>query len=157
MKTLERKVRLDGTVEEFLCDRLLIEPGRHATLRLVLDRDWTVAGGAIVVPKGTVTISHYWIDRPYNVYHWLRDGRTLAWYFNVTEPPVISYDLVEYLDLVVDVLITPDGTTTVLDEDDLPEDLSPGRRAIVARGLEAVTSAPQRLTKEMEAASRLYL
>lgn len=157
MKTLERKIRLDGTVEEFLCDRLRIEPGKSAVLRYELDRDWTVSGGIIVVPRGTLTISHYWVDRPYNVYHWVRMGRTLAWYFNVTEPPLISEELVEYADLALDVLVTPDGVTTVLDEDDLPDDLSSARRAIVARALEAVTSAPQRLTKEIESATRLYL
>lgn len=152
---VERKVRLDGTTEEFLCERLLVEPGKRAVLRYVLERGWSVAG-VLAVPRGAVTISHYWVDRPYNVYHWIVAGSTLAYYCNVSEPPTIGEDLVEYADLAVDVLITPAGEATVLDEDELPTDLSPARRIVVARALEALTSAPLRIAREIEAESRRF-
>jgi protein associated with RNAse G/E len=151
----ERKVRLDGTEEVFMCEPLLVEPGKHAILRYRVDREWRVAGGALVVPKDSVNLAHYWMDRPYNVYHFVHEGRTLAVYCNVAEPVAIREDLVEYLDLTVDVLIRPSGEALVLDEDELPPDLAPERRKHIARAVEQLTSGPRRLVAEVEAASRV--
>ncbi len=152
----ERKVRLDGTQEEFICERLLLTPGERAVLRYQVDREWRVAGGALVVPKGAQNLAHYWMDRLYNVYHFIAEGRTLAYYFNVAEPTAIREDLVEYVDLAVDVLIDPKGTATVLDEDELPPDLAPARRKHIARAVEELTSAPRRLVAHIEEESRRY-
>lgn len=151
----ERKTRLDGTREDFTCDLLLLEPGSRAVLRYRLDRDWEVAG-AILVPRGALTISHYWADRPYNVYHWVQDGRTLAYYCNVADPTEISDALVAYTDLVVDVLLRPGEPALVLDEEELPADLEPRYRGIIARALEALAD-PRPVIREIEAESRRYL
>jgi predicted RNA-binding protein associated with RNAse of E/G family len=155
MKVLERKVRLDGTTEDFLCDRLLLDPGKRAVLRYELDRDWNVAG-VLVVPRGTLTISHYWIDRPYNVYHWLSAGRTIAYYCNVVASTVITEQLVSYDDLVVDVLIDPSGSSLVLDEEDLPVDLAPPRRIVIGRALEELSQS-KRIAAEIERETRRLL
>ena len=152
----ERKTRLDGTSEVFLCDVLLLEPGTRAVLRYELDRDWTIAATGLVVPRGAVTVSHYWMDRPYNVYHWLQDGRTLAYYCNVAEQTEISSSLVAYTDLVLDVLLRPPAPAVVLDEEDLPADLAPRHRALVASALEALAD-PRRLVREVEAETRRLL
>jgi len=109
MLVRERKIRLDGSQEDFMCERLLLEPGKRAVLRYRVDREWRVADGALVVPAGSVNLAHYWMDRPYNVYQFMAAGRTLAYYCNVAEPTAIREDLVEYLDLAVDVLIRPSG------------------------------------------------
>ena len=155
---IERKIGLDGTLSDFVCQRLRLEPGKRAVLRYVVDRERPVAGGELVLPAGTVTIAHYWSDRPYNVYHWVRPaGGTIAYYANVVDRTSIEESLVSYEDLAVDVLITPSGLATVLDEEELPPDLSPSRRAVVARALEALTSGPLRLAREVEAESRTFL
>src|SRR2546428_10547314 len=86
----ERKTRLDGTVAEFACTLLAIEPGRRAVLRYVIDREWKIGETGIVVRPGFVTIAHYWIDRPFNVYHWLDGPRTIAYYCNVAETTEIG-------------------------------------------------------------------
>jgi len=153
---LERKVRLDGTHDDFMCEPLLVRPGERAVLRYRVDRDWVVAGGALVVPKGAVNLAHYWMDRPYNVYHFVVGARTLAYYCNVAEPTAIRDDLVEYVDLAVDVLIDPNGTATVLDEDELPDDLAPARRKHIAKALEELLSHPRRLVARIEEESRRY-
>ena len=154
---LERKIRLDGTHDDFMCERLLLEPGKRAILRYRVDREWRVAGGALVVPKGAQNLAHYWMDRPYNVYQFTAGGRTLAYYCNVAEPTAIREDLVEYLDLAVDVLIRPSGEALVLDEDELPPDLAPARRKHIAKAVEELTSGPRRLTSQLEEASRRFL
>ena len=153
---IERKIRLDGTAEEFVCEVLALETGRHAILRYVLDRDWDVAG-TIVIPKGTATISHYWVDRPYNVYHWVNEGRTVAHYVNIADRTEIAPRLVAYRDLVVDVLVRPSGAIEILDEDELPTDLEPAARKSIADALEVVITGARRLTVELEQESRRYL
>jgi len=150
----ERKTRLDGSVAEFACEALAVEPGRRAVLRYLVDREWPIAGTALRVPVGTVTIGHFWSDRPYNVYHWVVDGRTLAYYCNVAADTVISADAVRYLDLAVDVLLRPSGAIEILDEEELPPDLAPAHRLVIAKALEALISSPRTLLREVESATR---
>ncbi len=146
----ERKTRLDGSVAEFVCEPILVEPGRRAVLRYVTDREWAVSGTDIRVRPGTVTVGHYWVDRPYNVYHWLVGGRTLAYYCNVATDTRIEADLVSYLDLTVDVLLQTGGEPLVLDEDDLPDDLMPTHRLAIARALEQLVANPRMVVREIE-------
>lgn len=154
-RVTERKVRLDGSVEEFSCEALALEAGRHAVLRYVLDRDWHVAG-TILIPKGAITVSHYWIDRPYNVYHWLHDGQTLALYVNIADSTQIAPTLISYRDLVVDVLMRPSGAIEILDEEDLPTDLEPAARKSVADAVEVVVTGARGLMLEIERESARY-
>lgn len=154
---IERKTRLDGSSVEFACVPLAVVPGRSAVLGYAVDREWTVAGGVITVPKGARTVGHFWVDRPYNVYHWLVDGRTLAYYVNVSGPPEITADAVGWLDLAVDILVRPDASFLVLDEDEVPPDLDPVHRRTIARALEAVVTSPGGFAREIEAASRPHL
>jgi hypothetical protein len=154
---IERKTRLDGTVSEYACERLLIEPGRRAVLRYPIDRDWNIADTGLVITPGNVTIAHYWIDRPYNVYHWLDGDRTIAFYCNVATDTVIEDSVVGYTDLVIDILVRPSGETLVLDEEELPPDLAPAHRLVIARALEAIGSGPKRLVTEIERETRAAL
>ncbi|HEV8229123.1 MAG TPA: DUF402 domain-containing protein [Candidatus Limnocylindria bacterium] len=154
---IERKTRLDGTASEYACERLVIERGRRAVIRYPIDRDWIIADTGLVIRPGNVTIAHYWIDRPYNVYHWLDDDRTIAFYCNVATDTVIEEDVVGYTDLVVDVLVRPSGETLVLDEEELPADLAPAHRAVIARALESINAGPRRLVMEIERETRAAL
>ncbi|MDO8506580.1 MAG: DUF402 domain-containing protein [Candidatus Limnocylindria bacterium] len=153
----ERKTRLDGSVEEFACEPLVLESGRRAVLRYVSDREWTIADTEIRVRPGTVTIAHYWADRPYNVYHWLVDGRTLAYYCNVVTDTTIASDLVAYTDLVIDVLLRTSFAATVLDEDELPADLAPAHRLAIAKALEVLIANPRQLIREIERETAMAL
>lgn len=146
----ERKTRLDGTVQEFTCESLFLEPDRRAVLRYVSDREWAIADTDMRVPAGTVTVAHYWTDRPYNVYHWLVGGRTLAYYCNIVTDTRIDAELVAYTDLVVDVMLQPSGAADVLDEDELPHDLAPAHRLAIAKALEVLIANPRFLIREIE-------
>jgi len=155
--TIERKTRLDGSVSEYRCEALSLEVGRHAVLRYVMDSDWVIADTGIVLRPGQITIAHYWIDRPYNVYHWLDGSRTIAYYCNIATDTAIDADMVSYTDLVIDVLLRPTGETIVLDEEELPPDLAPARRIHIARALETIASGPRRLAAEIERETRAVL
>lgn len=157
MTITERKTRLDGTTSEFACEPLLIVPGNKAVLRYVSDREWVIADTDLRVPPGTVTVGHYWVDRPYNVYHWLVGGRTLAYYCNIVSETRIEAQLVAYTDLVIDVLLRPSGAAEILDEDELPADLAPARRLAIAKALEVLIASPRSLMREIEADSAAAL
>jgi predicted RNA-binding protein associated with RNAse of E/G family len=152
---VERKTRFDGTVEEFACRGLLVEPGKRAVIRYDFERDWTVSG--IRLPKGGYTAGHFWSDRPYNVYHWLDAGRTLGFYFNVGLVDEISETQVVWRDLIIDVLVKPDGAIDILDEDEVPADLPAEHRRTIAQALEQIVTNPKRLVAEIERESRAVL
>jgi predicted RNA-binding protein associated with RNAse of E/G family len=149
---IERKTRFDGSVQEFACQALLIEPAKRAVIRYELDRDWHVGG--LVFPKGGYTAGHFWTDRPYNVYHWLNAGKTLGYYFNVGLVDEISEKRVAWRDLIIDVLVKPDGAIDILDEDEVPADLPAEHRRTIAQALEQIVTNPKRLVQEIERASR---
>jgi predicted RNA-binding protein associated with RNAse of E/G family len=153
---VERKTRFDGSVQEFTCRALVLEPGRRAVIRYDLDRYRKV--GWMLFPKGGYTVGHFWVDRPYNVYHWMAAaGRTLAYYFNVGLVDEINETQVAWRDLIIDVLVKPDGAIDVLDEDELPADLPAEHRGTIARALEQIVTNPKRLVAEIERESRAAL
>lgn len=156
-RIVERKTRLDGSTEDYLCEPLVLVPDRRAVLRYVMERSLAIDGTDLVLRPGHITISHYWSDRPYNVYHWLEDGRTLAYYCNIVGDTTIRDDLVGYTDLVVDVFMRPSGEALLLDEEELPPDLEPARRAVIARAVETIMSGPRRLIAEIERETRAAL
>jgi predicted RNA-binding protein associated with RNAse of E/G family len=153
----ERKIRLDGSVVEYACEPLLVEPGRRAVVRYVTDRDRALEGTDLVLRKGTVTIGHFWIDRPYNVYHWLAENRTIAFYVSVATDTAIETALITYRDLVVDVLIRPSGAIEILDEEELPASIEPRYRLALAKALETCVTEARRLNAEVERETRAAL
>ncbi|MGN6564507.1 MAG: DUF402 domain-containing protein [Thermomicrobiales bacterium] len=90
--------------------------------------------GALLLPAGTISLGYFWTARPYNIYHWLTPtGQTLGLYANLGDRTRITPEAITWRDLVVDVLLTPDGRCQVLDEDELPPDLNSALRARIAR------------------------
>jgi predicted RNA-binding protein associated with RNAse of E/G family len=153
----ERKTRLDGSVVEYACEALVVEAGRHAIVRYVTERDRALEGTDIVLRKGTVTIGHFWTDRPYNVYHWLEGGRTVALYVSIVTDTTIDATAIAYRDLVVDVLIRPSGAIEILDEDELPPSIEPRHRLAIAKALETCITEARRLSAEIERETRAVL
>jgi len=71
------------------------------------------------IAKGTVSIEYYWLDRWYNVFRFKDEtGKLQSFYCNVSVPPVFHRDVLSYIDLDMDVLVAPDLSFTVLDEDE---------------------------------------
>lgn len=153
----ERKTRLDGSVVEYACETLALEAGRRAVVRYVSEQDRPIEGTDLVLRKGTVTVGHFWTDRPYNVYHWLDRGRTVALYVNIATDTTIEPGTIAYRDLVVDVLIRPSGAIEILDEDELPPTIEPRYRLAIAKALETCVTEAKRLTAEIERETRAHL
>jgi len=153
----ERKTRLDGSVAEYACEALVVEPGRRAVVRYVTEQDRALEGTDLVLRKGTVTVGHFWADRPYNVYHWLDGGKTVALYVSVATDTTIEPSAIAYRDLVVDVLILPSGAIEILDEDELPPSIEPRYRLAIAKALETCITEGRRLSAEIERETRAVL
>jgi predicted RNA-binding protein associated with RNAse of E/G family len=153
----ERKTRLDGSVVEYACEPLVVEEGRRAVVRYVAGADRPLAGTDLVLRKGTVTVGHFWTDRPYNVYHWLDAGRTIALYVSIATDTTIDTTAIGYRDLVVDVLIRPSGALEILDEEELPPSIEPRYRLAIAKALETCVTEGRRLSAEIERETRAVL
>jgi len=75
-------------------------------------------------------IETYFNDRWYNIFqiHDQKDDHIKGWYCNISFPAEISEAGITYVDLALDLLVFPDGTQQVLDEDefealDIDEDI----------------------------------
>jgi uncharacterized protein len=78
----------------------------------------TVAG--VELKRGDRFVESYYRDRWYNIFE-IHDRDTDAvkgWYCNITRPPVILNDRVEYVDLFLDLWVSADGRQTILDEEE---------------------------------------
>jgi predicted RNA-binding protein associated with RNAse of E/G family len=153
----ERKTRLDGSVVEYACEPLVVEEGRRALVRYVTSADRPIEGTDLVLRKGTVTVGHFWTDRPYNVYHWLDGAKTVALYVNIATDTTIDSTAIGYRDLVVDVIIRPSGAIEVLDEEDLPPSIEPRYRLAIAKAIETCVTEGRRLAAEIERETRAVL
>ncbi len=152
---VEIKRRLDGTESHFPCDVALIEPGRRAVLIYVLERSWDVSG--ISLRPGMRTFGHFWADRPFNVYHWLDGRRTAGVYFNIGETSEISAGRVVWNDYAVDVVVTPDGATRVLDEEELGPEVNLAVRELVDITRARILAELPALVREVETETRRLL
>jgi uncharacterized protein len=71
------------------------------------------------VARGTDSIEYYWLDRWYNVFRFVEPtGELRNFYCNVNVPPVLQNDVLSYIDLDMDVLVAPDFSYSILDEDE---------------------------------------
>ncbi len=152
---LEVKRTLAGVEKRFEC-RVLARSATHLAVLWIAPAAMHVHG--VDLPAGTVSIGHFWTDRPYNVYHWLRaDRATVGYYFNLADHTSWTADRLDWRDLALDVLATPAGRLDLLDEDELPADLDAETRAHVDAGKAALLGAPAAVLAEVEAASRALL
>lgn len=148
-RILEVKRTLAGREKRFECG-VLERRGTHLVVLFVAPEAMHVHG--VDLPAGTVTFGHFWSDRPYNVYHWLRraDGATIGHYINLSDETRIDADQLAWLDLIVDVLLLPGAAPRLLDEDEIPADASPGLRACIAHAAAAVLADVPGLLVELE-------
>ena len=142
---------------EYVCEPLVVVEGRRALVRYVTERDRPIEGTDLVLRKGTVTVGHFWTDRPYNVYHWLDGARTVALYVSVATDTTITRTAIDYRDLVVDVIIRPSGALEILDEDELPPSIEPRYRLAIAKAIETCVTEGRRLSAEIERETRAVL
>ena len=124
MKTVNvRTYKYDGREHRRWRARLFLKRG---TL-LVLDAEFEeeiqhALLGTIAL--GTISREYYWLDRWYNVFRFLEQtGELKSFYCNISAPPVFLRDTLGYIDLDMDVLVAPDLSYTILDEDEFARNI----------------------------------
>ena len=74
------------------------------------------------IAKGTRSIETFFFDRWYNYFVFYEPAGVLRnHYINISMPPRVSDDAVDYIDLDIDIIVWPDGRTEVLDEAEFDE------------------------------------
>lgn len=77
--------------------------------------------GMVMVRKGDRFVETYCTDRWYNILEIHdRDGdRLKGWYCNIAQPAVLeNKNRLSYVDLALDLWVSPDGKQTIMDEDE---------------------------------------
>jgi hypothetical protein len=148
----EVKTTLSGRVDEFVCDVVERSTDHVVVIYRIPGPGRDVHG--VWLPGGTITVGYFWTARPFNLYHWVGpDGRTIAHYFNIGDVRRYEADRLEWHDLAVDILATPDGRVVVLDEDELPADLDPALLRSIAAARDEVLGNLRTLVLESERTS----
>lgn len=71
------------------------------------------------VALGTQSIEYYWLNRWYNIFRFLNpDGQLRNFYCNINIPPAFDGRILTYIDLDIDVLVAPDLSYRIVDEDE---------------------------------------
>jgi predicted RNA-binding protein associated with RNAse of E/G family len=147
----EVKETLAGTRKTFHCH--VIDRDSRSIAVLFVSRA-PVRVHDVDLPAGTVTFGYFWAERSFNVYHWMAPGgATLAFYVNLADGTTIAEDTLFWRDLTVDILIAPDGTAVVLDEDEVPLALEAATRARIDQTTRDVLARAADLRIELEARS----
>ena len=72
----------------------------------------------LIVP-GTHSTEYYWTDRWYSIFRFREpSGELRNYYCNVNQPAQFNGRVLSYVDLDIDVLIAPDFSYSILDEDE---------------------------------------
>lgn len=154
---MEVKRTLDGKIVEYPAEPLLIEPGARAVLLSRIEEPEVVAGGRMTLAPGTLSIGYFWFDRPYNVYHWLYDGKTLVHYVNIGRLDSLRDGVLLWDDHAVDVLAFPDGRVEVIDEDEIPDTLDVPARTAISEATSLVLADLDAIVGDVEAETRSLL
>lgn len=146
-RILEVKRHLDGRVQEFDCERLFVSDAL-AILKGVNEKPL----GSLA--PGSTSIGFIWRRRDYNVFRLISpDGELIGHRCDVVADVRIKPDRVEYLDLIVDVMISPTGELTVEDEDDAKRAakqglLEPRHVEAIDRALKTIMRDPRRIIRD---------
>ena len=113
----EIKEHKNKETQRFLCN-VLHREANYLVVSFHSEKEGNIRD--IVIPSGSTTIAHYWTDRGYVVWRMYGpEGLLIGTLFHIVKDVIIASTHVQYLDLIVDIWIAPDGKLRVLDEDEL--------------------------------------
>lgn len=75
-----------------------------------------------IIRRGTISYEYYWLDCWYNIFKFHEpEGELRNFYCNVNMPPKFKNNVLDYVDLEIDVLVSKDFSVEVLDRDEFEE------------------------------------
>jgi len=151
----EYKDVLVGRPKQFRCE--LVEFTETAAV-VIYQLQNEVVLESTCMPAGTISFGYFWQERNYNIYHFVAaEGHTLGFYFNISDSTQIDETRIYWRDLVVDIFITPDGICRVLDEDEIPEDISTQLSVLIEQTRDHILEQSTQLIDEIGQMSRGFL
>ncbi len=152
---LEIKHRLDGSVERYECLPVKVS-AQEAVVMYQLTRKVRVDD--LILPAGSLSFGYFWSNRNYNIYHWVtKTGETLGTYFNVCDETHIGKESVSWRDLIIDILVTPDGHYRVLDADELPLNLDEELASLIEKTVEHLSSRYRSVIAKVKSKTAEYM
>jgi protein associated with RNAse G/E len=110
--------RYDGSIKRSWKCELISRDNELLTFQGVFDLE-VVHPDLGIIKKGTISHEYYWLERWYNIFRFCEpDGTFRNYYCNINMPPVFKNGSLDYVDLDIDLVVWPDGTVVILDEDD---------------------------------------
>ena len=102
--------------------QLIERRSRSITIEAFFDRSDTDFHGMSLC-FGDRFVETYYFDRWYNIFevHDRENDQLKGWYCNIGYPAEIRENTISYKDLALDLLVFPDGSQIVLDEDEFNE------------------------------------
>ena len=113
-----RACKYDGTEHRRWHARLAARSGDLLTLYARFEEEirHNLLG---TIEPGTLSVEYYWLDRWYNVFRFhLPTGELRNYYCNVNAPPTFDGHVLSYVDLDIDILVAPDLSFRIVDEDE---------------------------------------
>jgi predicted RNA-binding protein associated with RNAse of E/G family len=126
---IEYKKNLNGEVSKFECELAKYDQNELIII-YKLPKGVTIFGN--LLPPESISYGYYWPNKNYNLYHWIGpDKETKLVYVNISDQTAITQDSVAWRDLIVDVIIYPNGVYAILDEIEIPDSLDPSLKKII--------------------------
>lgn len=117
----EKKRCINGQEREYEC-RLLYLDDEVAIVVYPIRRHWSV--GSLMLRPGMISYGFFWKRRPYVLYKWFDErGEKAGDYFSVAQSIEVHPQEVMWKDLVLDLLVLPEGKIEVLDEEEVPSSI----------------------------------
>ncbi len=117
-EVLVRACKFDGTEHRRWRAQLVRREGSLLVLDATFDEE---INHALLgkIARGTLSMEYYWTDRWYNIFRFSEPAGALRnFYCNVNVPPTLEAGVLSYIDLDIDILVAPDLSYTILDEDE---------------------------------------
>lgn len=132
------KCDLNGKVTWQYEGRVLEKEANHVVLEAYFNRP-DLPFLDTVFKQNDRFVETFYNDRWYNIFeiHDRQDDGLKGWYCNIGRPAVISQATVSYVDLALDLWVSPEGRQTVLDQDEFealklkPEEREQARNALL--------------------------
>ena len=110
--------KYDGALHRRWDARLLRREGQLLILDAAFDEEIRHAQLGLIRP-GTLSTEYYWLDRWYNVFRFHEpEGELRNFYCNVNMPPAFDGLVLTYVDLDMDIVVSPDLSYEILDMDE---------------------------------------
>ena len=113
--------KYDGTIRRSWTCELVEESSELVVAVGSFDAD-VIHSDLGLIEKGTSSHEYFWFDRWYNIFRFVNpDGTFRNYYCNICMPPKFSNDVLDYVDMDIDIVVTAEFSYRILDRDEFED------------------------------------